>query len=110
MVVILSRLRSDDRTVASRDGREVHLGVVDAVEDVGEDGGRESQANLDELGVAVTGGLDSGELLVAEGAAAFRELADEAGQCIALGIAYRLAIADILQFVGLQSCELAEQA
>src|ERR1700752_117328 len=97
MVVILSCLRSDDRAVASRDGGEVDLGVVDAIEDVGESVGRESQADLDELAVAVTGGLDRCELLVADGAAGFREVAVETGQRIALGIACGLAIADVLQ-------------
>ena len=83
----------DDLTgaVASRDCGEVDLGVVDAVEDVGEDGGRERQADLHQLGVAVAGGLDRGEVLVADGAAGLRELADEADQRIALGIAGGLA-------------------
>jgi hypothetical protein len=86
MVVILS-CRSD-AAIASRDRGEVDLGVVDAVEHVGEDGGRERQADLDELRVAVAGGLDRGEFLAADGAAGLGELADKADQRIALLIAY----------------------
>src|ERR1700752_1973503 len=100
MVVILSYSRSDGRTVASRDRGEVDLGVVDAVEDVGEDGGRESQADLHQLGVAVAGGPDRGEIGVADRAAGCGELANEADQRIALDVAGRLAIADVLQFFG----------
>ena len=75
IVVILSYSRSDGRTVASRDCGEVDLGVVDAVEDVGEYGGPESQTDLDKLRVAVAGGLDRGEILVADGSAGVRDLA-----------------------------------
>src|ERR1700747_841412 len=110
MVVILSYSRSDGRTVASRDCGEVDLGVVDAVEDVGEDGGRERQADVDQLGVAVAGGLDRGEILVADGAARLCKLADEADQRIALGVARGVAVANALELVGLQSRKLAELA
>src|SRR5579864_1293181 len=99
-----------DHPLASWDSGKVDVGVVDAVEDIGEDCGRESQADLDELSVAVAGGFDRCELLGADGAAGFRELADEAGQRIALTIARGLAVANVLQFVRLQSSVLAEQA
>jgi hypothetical protein len=69
MVVILSYSGSEGRTVASRECGEVDLGVVDAVEDIDEDGGRESQPDLDQLRVAVARGLDRGEILGADGAA-----------------------------------------
>src|SRR5882672_3550042 len=105
MVVILSYSRSNGRTVASRDRGKVDLGVVDAVEDVGEDGGRESQADLHQLGVAVAHRLDRGEILIADGAAGLRELADEADQRIALGVTGGLAITDLLQHLGLQPGE-----
>src|ERR1700709_2927992 len=82
---------------ASRDGGKVDLGVVDAVEDVGEDGGRESQADLDQLGVAVARRPDRGEIRVADGAAGLRELADEASQRVALVVAAGLTVADLLQ-------------
>ena len=87
MVMILSYSRSEGRPLASRECGEVDLGVVDAVEDVGEDGGREGQADLHQLGVAVARGLERGEILVADGTAGLRELADEADQRIALGVA-----------------------
>src|SRR5882672_3167890 len=102
MVVILSYSRSNGRTVASRDRGEVDLGVVDAVEDVGEDGGRESQADLHQLGVAVARRLDRGEILVTDGAAGVRELADEADQRIAPGVAGGLPLADLLERFRLQ--------
>jgi hypothetical protein len=70
------------------------------------DGRCKGQGDLDELGVAVAGGLDRCEILVADGAAGLREFANEAGQGIALGIAGRLAIANVLELVGLQSCKL----
>src|SRR5215831_17602277 len=98
MVVILLYSRPDGRW-ASRDRGEVDLGVVDAVEDVGEDGGREGQADLDQLGVAVAGSLDRGEIPVADGAARLSKIADEADQRIALGIAGRLAIANVFELV-----------
>src|SRR4029077_415155 len=98
------------RMVASRDCGEVDLGVVDAVEDVGEDRGRERQADVDQLGVAVAGGLDRGEILVADGAARLCKLADEADQRIALAIACGVAVANVLEFVGLRPCKLAEEA
>ena len=59
--------------------------------------------------VAVAGRLDRGEILVADGAAGLRELADEADQRVALGIAAG-CVADLLQYVGLQPGELAEMA
>jgi len=108
MVVILSYSRSNGRTVAPRDCGEVDLGVVDAVEDVGEDGGRESQADLDQLRVGVAGGLDRGEILVADRAARLRELADEADQRITLGVAGGLTLADLLEHLGLDAGELGE--
>src|SRR5581483_723355 len=95
---------------ALRDGREVDRRVVDAVEDVGEGGGGKGEADVDELRVAVAGGADRGEILVADGAASFRELADERDQRIAPDIAGRLAVADVPELVGLEACELAEQA
>src|SRR5215831_14887994 len=107
MVVILLYSRPDGRW-ASRDRGEVDLGVVDAVEDVGEDGGREGQADLDQLGVAVAGSLDRGEILVADSAAGLRELADEANQCIALGIASGLALSDLLERLRLHAGELSQ--
>src|SRR5258708_33397592 len=105
MVVILSYSRSNGHTVASRDCGEVDLGVVDAVEDVGEDGRRESQADFDQLGVAVARGLDRGEILVADGAAGLREIADEADQRVALGIAAGLPLPDLLERVRLHAGE-----
>jgi hypothetical protein len=96
--------------IASRDCGEIDLGVVDAVEDVREDDGCEGQADLDQLRVAIARRLDRSEILVAYGATGFREVAYEAGQSIAFGIACGLAVANVLELVGLQSCELAEQA
>src|SRR5258708_4309235 len=110
MVVILSYSRSNGRTVASRDCGKVDLGVVDAVEDVGEDGGRESQADLHQLRVAVAGSLDRGEILVTDGAAGLRELADEADQRIALGVAGGLTLADLPEHLGLHAGEPREVA
>src|ERR1700694_2035952 len=110
MVVILSYSRSNGRTVASRDCGEVDLGVVDAVEDVGEDGGRESQADLDQLRVAVARSLDRGEILVADGAAGLRERADEVDQRVALGVAGGLALAGRPEHLRLHAVELGEMA
>src|SRR5262249_19702739 len=98
-----------DLAVALPDGREVDVGVVDAVEDVGEGRRRESETDLHQLRVAVPSGPDRREILVADGAARGREPADEADQRIALGIAGRLAVADVPELVGLQPRELAEQ-
>src|SRR6267142_1954171 len=83
------------RAVASCDCGEVDVGVVNAVEDVGEDGRREGEADVDKLRVAVAGILDSGEICIAHSAAGRRELASEADQRIALDVAGRLAIADV---------------
>src|SRR5258708_36903899 len=95
MVVFLSCTMGRVRST-SRDGGEIDLGVVDAVEDVGEDGSRESQADLHQLGVAVARRLDRGKILVTDGAAGLRELADEADQRIALGVAGGLTLPDQL--------------
>src|SRR5258708_31537709 len=108
MVVILSYSRSNGRTVASRDCGEVDLGVVDAVEDVGEDGGRERQADLHQLGIAVASSLDRGEILVANCAAGLGELADEADQRVALGISGGLTLADLLEHLGFHPGEPGE--
>src|ERR1700753_767906 len=94
--------------VASRDRREIDLGVVDAVEDVGEDRGRKGQADIDELRVAEAGSPDRGAILVADGAAGLGELADEADQRVALGIAGGLPLADLLKCLGLQAGEPGE--
>src|SRR6516162_4027710 len=89
---------------------EVEIGVVDAVEDVGEGDAGKSEADVDELRVAVAGGLDRGELGVTDGTARCRKRADEADERVALEVAGRLAGADVLDLVRLQTCELAEQA
>src|SRR6185437_3762272 len=96
--------------VTSGDRGEVDGRVVDAIEDIGEGGGREREADVDELRVAVAGGLDRGERLRSYRAALLAEDADEADQRIALGVAGRLALADVLQFIGIEASKLAEQA
>ena len=83
MVVILL-FKIEQGAAASRDCGEVDLGVVDAIEDIGEDVGREGETDLHQLGVAVSRGFDRGEILVADGAAGLRELTDEAGQHVAV--------------------------
>ena len=50
------------------------------------------------------------ELVIADRAACFGERASEADQRIAMDIARGLAIADLLELLRLQRCELAEQA
>jgi hypothetical protein len=92
------------------DCREVNVGVIDAVEHVGKDGGRKGEADIHQLRVGVAGGLYRGEVFVADGAARLCKLADKADQGIALGIDGWVAIADVFEFVRLQSRELAEQA
>ena len=96
--------------VALRDRGEVDLGVVDAVEDVGKGVRCEGKTDVHQLRVGVSRGLDRCEIVIADGAACCRQLADEVDQCIALGIAGGLTIADLLELIGLQPCELAEQA
>jgi hypothetical protein len=78
---------------------EVDVGVVDAVEDVGEDGRGEGKTDVHQLRVAVSRGLDRSEVVIADGAACCRQLADEVDQCIALGIAGGLTIADLLELL-----------
>src|SRR6478736_5775283 len=101
---------SDVAAVALGDRREVDLGIVDAVEDVGEHGGGKGEANVDELRVAVAGGLNRDEILVADGAAGARKLVDESDQRIALGITGGPAIADLLHNLRRQPDELCEMA
>src|ERR1700752_671853 len=79
-----------------RDCGEVAFGVVDAVEDVGEDGGGKGEADVHQLRVAVAGGLDRLELGLADGAAGARQPAHKANQRIALGIAGGRAVANAL--------------
>src|SRR6202020_608211 len=92
----------------SRDCGEVDLRVVDAVEDVGEDGGREGQADLHQLSVAVARGLDRGEILVADGTAGQRELADKSDQRVTLGKAGGPALPDLLERFRRHAGELGE--
>src|SRR5215468_105428 len=93
-----------------RDGGEVDIGVVDAVEDVGEDGGGKGETDVHQLRFAVAGGLDRLEVGLVDGAAGARQPAHEANQRIALVIAGGRAVADVLQLVRLQPGHLAEQA
>jgi hypothetical protein len=78
---------------ALRDCGEVNLGVVDAVEDVGEDGRCERETDIHQLRVGVSRDLDRCELVIADRAACFGERASEADQRVAMDIARGLAIA-----------------
>src|SRR5271156_4333336 len=84
-----------------RDSRKVDVRVVDAVEDVGEDGQRDRQADVDQLRVGVAGGADRLELGLADRAAGPDQPADEMDQRIALGVTRRPAGPDLPQDVGL---------
>jgi hypothetical protein len=61
---------------------------------------------LDQLRVGVAGGLDRGEVGVADGAAGFGERADEADERIALGIAGQFTVAICLSSSGLSPASL----
>jgi hypothetical protein len=53
----------------------------------------EGKTDVHQLRVGVSRGLDRCEIVIADGAACFRERADEADRRIALGIAGALALA-----------------
>jgi hypothetical protein len=65
------------RAPALRDCGEVDVSVVDAIEDVGEDGRRKGKTDVHQLRVAVAGGFDRGEIVIADSAARLRERADK---------------------------------
>ena len=77
--------------VALRDCGEVDLGVVDTIENVGEDDRCEGKTDVQQLRVGVSGDLNRCEIAIADGAAGFRECAEEADQRIAPGFARGLA-------------------
>ena len=84
--------------------RRIDIGVVDAIEHVGESDESDSKADLDELLVGVAGSLDRCKLLVADFATGLYQRADEAHQRIALRIACGPALADVADRIRPQPC------
>ena len=70
---------SFNQASALGDRGEVDVGVVDTIEDVGEDGRRKGKADLHQLCIAVASGFDRDEIVIADRSAALRERADENG-------------------------------
>ena len=83
-------------------GRHVDVGVIDAVEGVGEDGQRDCQRNFRQLRIAVTRLANRRNIGIGQGAAGLLQLQYKVHQGIALAVPRRSALTYLGQHVGWQ--------